>query len=156
MTTDTKYFGEVEYDDDDILNFSAGIFGFEEEKQFLLLPFDGSDGNMLCMQSAKTSALAFVVMNPFALKADYSPKLQSTELEKMQVKNSDELCYYTLCVVKEPVQTSTVNLRCPVVINDLTRNAMQVILETDEYNMRHLLSEFGSDSAEKNADNGET
>ncbi len=144
MVAQTKYFGAVEYDSDDILHFQAGIFGFEDEGEFLLLPFENSDGNMLCLQSIKTSSLAFVAMNPFALKPDYSPELQNAELEKMQAANSDELCYYTLCVVREPVGTSTVNLRCPIVINDKTKNAMQVILETDVYNMRHTLSEFES------------
>ncbi len=144
MLTETKYFGAVEYDSDDVLIFPNGIFGFEEESEFLLLPFENSDGNMLCLQSIKTPSLAFVAMNPFALKPDYSPVLQKAELEKLQAENSDELCYYTLCVVREPVGTSTVNLRCPIVINDKTKNAMQVILETDEYNMRHSLAEFES------------
>ncbi len=60
----------------------------------------------------------------------------------MQVKDSRELCYYALCVVKNPVSNSTVNLKCPVVVNEDTRRCMQVILDADEYNMRHLLAEF--------------
>lgn len=47
-----------------------------------------------------------------------------------------------LCVVKNPVSTSTVNMKCPVAINDETQTGAQVILDTDEYGMRHLLSEF--------------
>ena len=54
------------------------------------------------------------------------------------------LCFYALCVVRSPVGESTVNLRCPVAVNDRTGKAMQAILETGDYHMRHLLSEFGS------------
>ena len=44
--------------------------------------------------------------------------------------------------MKNPVSSSTVNLQCPVVVNDRTRQCMQVILEGDQYGMRHPLSEF--------------
>ena len=46
-------------------------------------------------------------------------------------------------VVKNPVANSTVNLRCPIALNDESRQAIQVILDTDRYHMRHLLAEFG-------------
>ena len=42
-----------------------------------------------------------------------------------------------------PVSESTVNLKCPVAVHPETRVAQQVILETDRYEMRHLLSQFG-------------
>lgn len=45
-------------------------------------------------------------------------------------------------MVRSPVADSTVNLRCPVAVNDRTRRAMQVILEGEDYHMHHLLSEF--------------
>ena len=61
----------------------------------------------------------------------------------MGVERSEDLCFYALCVVRSPVAESTVNLRCPVAINDHTRRAMQVILEDGSCHMHHLLSEFG-------------
>ena len=143
MKLQSKYFGEIDYVEDDILTFPSGLFGFEEEHQFLLLPFEGSDGSMLCLQSIHTPALAFVVMDPFSLRPDYEPVLQPQELEELGVKDSQELGYYVLCVVKNPVSDSTVNLKCPVVIHPETRRARQVILETDLYDMRHPLAEFG-------------
>ncbi len=128
---------------EDVLRFPRGLFAFEEEKEFLLLPFSGSDGTLLCLQSLQTPELAFVCMNPFSLSGDYAPQLQPEELKALGVKDSRELCYYVLCVVKNPVSSSTVNLKCPVAIHDETRQGMQVILEEGEYGMRHLLSEFG-------------
>ncbi len=142
MKLDTKYFGEIQCTEDDVLRFPGGLFGFEDETQFLLLPFGSSDSNLLCLQSVKTPRLAFVVMNPFLLSPSYAPKLQEDELTYMHVKTSQDLCYYVLCAVREPVSESTVNLKCPVVINDETRTAFQVILESGDYGMRHRLSEF--------------
>lgn len=142
MQTNTKYFGTVTYEAEDVLSFPKGLFGFEQEQSFLLLPFAGSDGNMLCLQSLRTPSLAFVAMNPFSLSPDYAPVLTDEELEQMHVQRSEDLCYYVLCVVRQPVGASTVNLRCPVVIHDEERQGMQVILETDRYGMRHRLDEL--------------
>ena len=143
MEVDTKYFGRITAEETDVFYFQNGLYGFEEEKQFLLLPFAGGDGNLLCFQSVKTAGLAFVAMDPFSLKVDYAPVLQRAELEALGVQRSEELCYYVLCVVRNPVSESTVNLKCPVVINEDTHQAAQVILESGDYEMRHLLSQLG-------------
>lgn len=134
----TKYFGEVEYEAGDVLHFPEGLFGFEEEQAFLLLPFEG--GGLLCLQSVKTPALAFVALNPFSLKPDYAPELEPAELRAFGVKEAGELGFYVLCAVKNPVSASTVNLKCPLVVHPETREARQVIME--RYEMRHPLAEF--------------
>ena len=139
----TKYFGELECPEEELIRFPRGLFGFEEERSFFLLPFQGSGGSLLCFQSARTPHLAFVAMNPFSLKPDYAPVLTAEELRELEVERSEELCFYTLCVVRSPVADSTVNLRCPVAINEHTRRAVQVILEEGGSHMHHLLSEFG-------------
>ena len=143
MRLRTKYFGEIECREEDKLHFPEGLSGFEEEKEFFLLPFEGGEGSLLCFQSAATPGLAFVALNPFSLKPDYAPVLTDRELEALGVERSEDLCFYTLCVVRSPVGESTVNLRCPVAVNDRTGQAMQSILEEGGYHMHHLLSEFG-------------
>ncbi len=143
MKLQTKYFGQIDYEREELLTFPLGLFGFEEEKEFLLLPFEGSAGTLLCFQSVRTPALAFVAMDPFALHPDYSPELQPQELDFLKVRENQDLGFYVLCVVKKPVSDSTVNLKCPIAINPETRVARQVILETDRYEMRHPLAEFG-------------
>lgn len=148
MLLQTKYFGQVECEEGHLLRFDRGLFGFEEEKEFYILPFEGSEGSLLCFQSVQTPQLAFVAMNPFSLKPDYAPVLAPEELRELGVERSQDLCFYALCVVRSPVADSTVNLRCPVAVNDRTGCAMQVILDGEEYHMRHLLSEFGSRKGE--------
>ena len=142
MRLQTKYFGEIDCPEEEVLRFPEGLFGFEEEKAFCLLPFEGGGGSLLCFQSSVTPGLAFVAMNPFCLKPDYAPKLAPGELKALGVDRSEDLCFYALCVVREPVGESTVNLRCPVALNDRTREAVQVILETEQYLMHHPLTEF--------------
>lgn len=147
MQINTKYFGQVTYEAGDVLHFRDGLFGFEEEKQFLLLPFADGGGMLLCFQSVATPGLAFVAMNPFSLKPDYAPQLQKAELRALGVEKSQDLSFYALCVVRDPVSESTVNLKCPVAVNEDTGAAMQAILEDGDYEMRHRLSEFRTGEA---------
>lgn len=142
MVLNTKYFGPVEYEQADCVTFPVGLYGFEDEHSFLLLPFESGAGNLLCLQSIQTPPLAFIAMNPFSLQPDYNPHLSPQELEDLGVRDSGELGYYVLCVVREPVKDTTVNLKCPVAVNPETRVARQIILETDIYEMRHPLSQF--------------
>lgn len=97
---------------------------------------------MLCFQSVEQPTLAFIAMNPFALCPEYAPVLSAEELRLMGVDRSEDLCYYVMCVARQPVGESTVNLRCPVVVNPDLHRAMQVILDTEDYHMRHRLDEF--------------
>ena len=144
MKLQTKYFGEIDYELSQALTFPNGLFGFEEERSFLLLPFEGS-----CLQSTATGPLAFVLLDPFSLDGEYSPELSAAELEQFGAEDISKLCFYVLCAVKNPVSASTVNLKCPVVVDPRTNEARQVILETDRYGMRHPLSEFKREGAKE-------
>jgi flagellar assembly factor FliW len=140
MKTDTKYFGEITYEPDELLTFPKGLYGFEDEHSFLLLPF-AENGTLFSLQSTTTPQLAFILMDPFSLDSSYAPVLQAEELQFLTAERSEDLFYYVMCVVKDPVAESTVNMRCPVAIND-NRVALQVILENTSWHMRHQLNEF--------------
>ena len=97
---------------------------------------------MFSLQIVKTPELAFTLMHPFSLDASYAPVLSADELKALNVEKSEDLYYYVLCTVKEPVSESTVNMKCPLAINPDTRQGMQVILENSALDMRTRLSEF--------------
>lgn len=142
MELQTRLFGAISYEPEEVIAFPGGMPSFEEEHAFLLLPIQGGSGEMLCLQSISTPDLAFILMDPFFLLPDYAPVLRDSELAELGAEKSEDLCYYVLCAMKRPVSQSTVNLKCPVALNPEKRLACQVILETDAYGMRHLLSEF--------------
>ncbi len=148
LKTDTKYFGQVDYEPSELIHFPKGLFGFEDEGEYLLIPFPG-EGTLFSLQSVKTPSLAFVAVDPFTLHSGYTPRLQPSELKELGVKESTDLYFYALCAVKTPPSVSTVNLRCPLAINGDTRKGMQVILEGKEYGMRHILSDIERQEEEK-------
>lgn len=146
MKLQTKFFGQIDYEESQIISFPIGIPGFSNEQKFLLLPFAGSESVMLCLQSVMTPELAFVVLDPFRFSDAYTPVLQPDELQQLGVESSEDLYYFVLCTVRNPVSDSTVNMRCPLAINPNTLVGRQIIMDTDEYDMRYPLSGFGGAS----------
>ena len=142
MKLETRLLGTIEYEQEEVLTFPNGLPSFEDEHKFLLLPIEGSGGGLLCLQSVTTPALSFLMMNPFSLDPSYTPVLQPKEREEMEVSRDQELCFYVLCALKRPVERSTVNLKCPIVLNPDRKLGCQVILDTQEYAMRTPVADF--------------
>ena len=94
----TRYFGEIDYTKDELIAFPKGLFGFEDEQKFLLIPFSEA-GTLFSFQSVKTPELAFTLMHPFSLHAGYAPVLQAEELKTLRAEKSEELYYYVMCTV---------------------------------------------------------
>lgn len=129
------------------IEFTEGLFGFEDEKRFLPVMLEEGSDAVLCLQSVDNESLSFIIMNPFVLKADYNPVLTETDYEKLGTSNEEELSYYVFCVIGDTAEECTVNLKCPVVVNVVTRQARQVILDSKEYGFRHVLKEFRKEEA---------
>jgi len=148
MEISTKYFDRVSVPKDDIVFFEQGIFGFETLKEFVLLNFEPDNDNLMCLQSIQDSQLAFVLMNPYNIKADYSPALSEREIESLGIDEATKgVLYYVICVVKDEISDSTVNLRCPIVINPENNKAKQLILDNEDYTFKHKLGQLAEEEA---------
>ena len=55
----TKYFFSIDYQEEEVISFENGIFGFEDYKKFILIPFDRDNNNICCLQSIEEETLAF-------------------------------------------------------------------------------------------------
>ncbi|MBR3599674.1 MAG: flagellar assembly protein FliW, partial [Lachnospiraceae bacterium] len=74
----TKYFGEINIDEKEIITFKPGLFGFEDKTKFVLLSFldengESSEDSLMCLQSTEDPQLAFIIMNPYYIVAEYDP-----------------------------------------------------------------------------------
>lgn len=135
MNTITKYFGDLSYKQEDILFLKDGLYGFESYHKYLLIRFEADNPHLLCLQSLEEGDLAFVLVNPFTIVPEYYPVISEEDMKALELTNDSEVSYYSLCVIREPLEQSTVNLKCPLVINPAIRYAKQIILE--EYSLKH-------------------
>ena len=146
METNTRYFGTMAYTPEEVITFAEGIFGFEENKQYLLIRFENENNGLLCLQNLEDTHLAFIVANPFVFLPEYHPQPSAADLEKLAPSSDEVLLFYNICVIQEDIERSTMNLRCPVMINGETRKAVQVILEDDRYAFKHPFYELAKES----------
>ena len=145
MKINTEYFGEIEYEEQELLTFPEGLFGFEKDRRFLPVPFGRDSDTLLCLQSVDREELSFILVNPFSFFPQYHPVLSRQDYQKLGTDKEENLSYYVLCIVGEGLENSRVNLRCPIVVNVLTRVAVQVILEDTSYSFRQPLMQNGAD-----------
>ena len=154
MKIHTDYYGEIDYDKEDLLTFPEGLFGFPDLKYYLPLCLSDDDDSMLLLQSTEQPEVVFLFINPVFLVPEYLPKLTSEELSYLEVSDSGELSYYVICVIKEDnSMDNTINLKCPIAINPHTLMGMQIILENSTYGFRHKLDSFSNMAALKHPDN---
>lgn len=133
------------YEKRELISFDEGLFGFENFKSFLPLPITEDSDAVLNLLSVEDENLSFVIMNPFLLKKDYEPRLPEEIYRKLGTKNEDELSFYVICVVGDSPEKSTVNFKCPIVVNTVSRKAVQAILDSEEYHFRHTLKDLGKE-----------
>ncbi|NGP44937.1 flagellar assembly protein FliW [Bacillaceae bacterium SIJ1] len=147
MHIETKYHGTITVPEPDHLHFSGGLPGFTDERAFVLLPF-GEETPYYVLQSVKTKEVAFVVTNPFLFYNDYQFKLEDHTKQALDIQSREEVAVYVVVTLRDPFNTSTVNLKAPIVINQRTRQARQTVLEYEAYQTRHPLFPKEKEAAE--------
>ncbi|KOS66665.1 flagellar assembly protein FliW [Lysinibacillus contaminans] len=140
MKIATKFLGEVEILNEDVLTFPEGIPGFSEVTKFVLLPLD-QDLPLALLQATENAELGFVVAYPFVFKADYVFDLSMEDNEVLVAEREEDLVTYAIVTLKEKLSDSTMNLLAPVVINMKKKVGKQLVLsDIKAYPLRFSLS----------------
>ena len=142
MKLKTKYYDIVDIDEKSILDFKEGLPGFEDYKKYVLLGEDQDEVVFKWLQSVEKPDLAFVVINPFCIKKDYEFKLEDSVIKALGIGRAEDVKVYSIVVVPEDVSKISVNLKAPVIINNKNNKGMQVILDREDYSVRHYILEL--------------
>lgn len=138
MLINTKYHGEIEIDQENIIHFEHGIPSFEEEKKFTLLEL-GTDTPFIVLQSISTPALAFLVTDPFSFFPEYKVAIPDAVIEQLKIEEKETVATFGILTVKEPFEETTINLKGPIIINTKEKLGKQIVLNDIEYLTRHLI-----------------
>lgn len=140
MLINTKFLGEVEIDEKEIINFECGLPAFPEEKNFVLLSIE-EDVPFALLQSINDEHIGFVMAYPFVFKKDYAFDLNEEDKKLLQIKNEEDVLVYSIVTLKETFQQSTLNLLAPIVINNNMKLGRQIVLEdSTRYSLRYPVS----------------
>jgi flagellar assembly factor FliW len=147
MKIQTKYLGEMDIDNSQIISFTAGIPGFKEEKEFVLMEIPGNAGFQI-LQSVKSPETAFIVTNPHQVYPEYTFELDHHVQETLQIRRKEEVVVLTIVTIKTPFQESTLNLKAPLIINPVSKRGKQYIINADHYPTRAKMAPSVSRRAE--------
>jgi flagellar assembly factor FliW len=141
----TKYFGSIEYREDEVVQFPSGLPGFEEESQFLAIE-PPATAPLTFLQSLRHSSLCFLALPMEGIDPDYQLAIAREDLESLGLETErqhrigeDIRCLAVILVAENgPV---TANLLAPIMINPASRRGVQAIRVDAIYSHQHPLTE---------------
>ena len=135
----TDRFGEIEVDENRIIHFKNGIPAFEEEHEFIILPYD-EESPYYFMQSLNKSSLAFLLTIPEIFFPDYSAEIDDDTVAELEINSIEKVLVYAMITIPNgSVRYMTANLLAPLVINIENMQAKQIVMEKSNYTTKHRL-----------------
>ncbi len=139
VTFDTEKFGTIEVDEANIIQFVAPILGFDHDHRFTLLPHR-DESPFLWLQSMDSSGLSFVVTSPAQFNVPYEIEIPENVVETLAIEAAEEVIVLTLVTIPDGNPSlMTTNLLAPIVINQRTMKAMQIVLDNPAFDIRYRL-----------------
>lgn len=142
MLAQTRFFGEVNIDDEKILTFENGIMGFEDMKHWTIM-YDiekGTEGAISWLQSLDFPGLALPIISPYAITKEYAPVVEDELLAPLgEFKDEDLLIFLILTIPKENPKETTANFKAPVLINPVNKKGLQLIINNEDYLIKQKL-----------------
>jgi flagellar assembly factor FliW len=135
LKIETTRFGTVTLGEEKILNMPFGMLGFQDKKRFVILQ-NRENSPFFWYQSVDDPALAFVITSPFLFIPDYEVDIEDILIEMSWDGNREnnvlEL-YVVVNIPKGSPEKMTANLIGPILLNNKTRQAVQVVMSNSPY-----------------------
>lgn len=139
MLLNTKHFGEININEEQIITFVDGIPGFESLTKYSIIQTQEPDSAFCWMQSTENPELAFALVNPFMIKADYEFELTQEKLDMLNIRAPEEVVVYAIVVIPDDVSKASMNLKAPIIINSTTKKGAQIIIDNSKYEIRNFI-----------------
>ncbi len=123
MKINTHQFGEIEFEEENIIAFDHGLPGFEKMKRYLLIRTE--DELFHWLNSVEDPELCFPLVGARIIDENY-PEIEGHEAFGIVTLNED------------PAKT-TINLKAPVYIDQNKKTGFQKIMEDDSYSINYNL-----------------
>ena len=125
-------FGDVELDDEAVVEFPSGLIGLRGHR-YALLPH-GPDGVFVWLHSMDDPDLALPVTRPWGFFPNYEVELSDSEAERIGVSDPAEADVFVTVRAAEQAENFSANLRAPIIISN--GRGHQVINEADDAPVR--------------------
>ena len=135
MKIKTKFCGEMEYSEENVIAFQEGIPGFSDLHKYALIPIN--DLVFSYMQSLEDEKICFIVMPPAFAEPGYDINISDTTVEKLKVEKPEDVNVYSIVTIPDNINDMTINLKAPIILNTKNNKAVQEVLDDDRFSVRH-------------------
>jgi len=149
MIIQTRFFGDIEINEEEIFVFPEGILGFEDSRKFILLDVPKND-LFKVLQDVERMYVCFIIAVPWGIQGGYDINIPDEDLLRIQIQRKEQILVMNIVTMPEALEKSTINLMAPLVMNIETRLGRQYVLSEGRYTTRHPL--YLSDEGEAHAD----
>lgn len=139
MNIDTKFTGNIEIKDEEIINFPEGILGFEDQKRYVIIDI-GEEYKFKILQSVDIKELSFIIINPWDVFPDYEVNIDDDEVPFFGDNDLNNFLVYTIVTVSQG--KATANLMGPIILNTKTCIGRQAVLHKSGYTTKHIIKQF--------------
>ncbi len=136
MIIKTSRFGQLEVDQERLIDFEEGILGFPKQQKYALIQ-TGEGSGFYWLQAVDADDLAFVVCDPRLFVTDYQVPVKLQDLQTIDLESPDDAQVFI--VVNKVGDLLTGNFQGPLVVNVQNRKARQLVLSDKRYSTRHPL-----------------
>lgn len=140
----TKYFGPLEYREEDVVQFPSGLPAFEDESRFLVIePPDRAP--LAFLQSMRQPGLCFLALPVLTIDPQYALAMTVDDLEVLQLDAGRQPAIGVevdcLAIVAVPeTGPANANLLAPIVIRRGNRLGVQAIRVDSTYSHQHPMA----------------
>lgn len=134
MKVESSVFGSFEVAEDKVIEFPAGLPGFESCKRFALVHEEGAGAAVMLLQSADDPDVAFSITTPDSLGVNYEFSLSDEEVAALELDSPAD-ALVAVIVRKDAGEGDSpagaglrANFMAPVVINVAARRGLQKVI----------------------------
>ena len=138
MIVETGRFGRITITEAEEIRIPQGLLGFPECTRFCLVD-PGDETLILWLQSLDQPNIVFPVLEPKIFKPDYTVRLSAQELRELKLENVNQSAVFSVLTVPEDISQMSANLKAPLVLNLREQIGRQVVLQENEYSIKHAM-----------------
>ncbi len=136
---ESKPYGRISIQEQQIVHFPRGLFGFEERHDYALL--DSTTPPFYWLQSLEDPSLAFILINPYIVVPEYVLDVSEDELRAVESEDGSELLVFSIVTIPADREQISCNLQGPVLINRRARLARQAISLYQRWGIKKYLTD---------------
>lgn len=129
MNIDSPRFGTLKVEPGKVIEFPAGLAGFEELRRFSLFHPDADEVKYFILQSLEDPALAFHIADPARLGLDFEIVLSDAETALLKLNDPLDAAVAVILRKDEGDKQIHANMKAPLVINTRERLGLQHVLK---------------------------